>query len=160
MNKIKITAFVVGLMGVCSNALATTEKTTFKSTATLSPSCVLSANDMKFGAVSLATGAQVSGAIVTFLCSNGFPATLGFSSANGSGDPTSSHYMKGVAHGDLLQYDFMYGPPGRQLPLHNGTLGITGSGVPYSLNTTLRITPNQNVAPDDYSDTVTATVTY
>jgi spore coat protein U-like protein len=154
----KLTAAVLGclVLGFAAvPATAGTATATFAVSATVQATCAVATTPMAFGNYSSITAAPGT-STVTVTCTTGTPYTLGLDAGLGSlATVTARKMMNGAV---VLNYglytDAAHTTNFATLASANGT----GAGVPV---TVYGLVPaNQFVAPNAYSDTITATVTY
>jgi spore coat protein U-like protein len=137
----------------------TTATGSFSVTATVAPSCSITANALTFGAYT-GTAANAT-ATLSVQCANGTPYNVGLDAGQASGATvTTRKMMNGVK---ALNYS-LYSDSGRTKNWGNtvgtDTLAGTGSGSAQSLTVYGLVPSGQNPVPGSYADTVTATLTY
>ncbi len=163
---IKAAAIAVGVLalGFAQSANAATATTTFAVTASVTANCTISASPLAFGAY---TGAVVNNqTTLSVTCTNTTPYSVGLSAGTSTGATVSTRKMTGAAStANLLNYS-LFRDSGRTLNWGVTTTGTpdvqpgTGNGTAQSITVYGQVPAGQNVAPDNYSDTITATVNY
>ncbi len=163
---IKAAAIAVGVLalGVAQSANAATTSATFAVTASVTANCTISASPLAFGAY---TGAVVNNqTTLSVTCTNTTPYSIGLSAGGSTGATVTTRKMTGAAStANTLNYA-LYRDSARSLNWGVTTTGTpdvlagTGSGLAQSITVYGQIPATQNVAPDNYSDTITATVNY
>lgn len=129
--------------------------------ATVTPSCTVSTDDLAFGLVSPANGADASAA-VRATCSAGasYSVGLGFGHGPGVTDPAQRRMTSGM---NTLTYG-LYRDAARTLAWGNQTsnrlTGQTGTGSQQVHQVFGRVPPGQSVSSGNYADTVVVTVEY
>jgi spore coat protein U-like protein len=156
MKKIKLLA---GLMAFSAfnMAHAATASAPMQVTATVAPKCTISQQNISFGQL---TGASTQSQVIsgyTVDCTKNTAYTISWDGGlNVSG---SIRRLKHATLNEYLIYSLFMDNVGT-LPI-NGSWPGTGTGVPTNgMPITGYIMNNQNVTPGNYSDTVTATITY
>ena len=142
-------------------AAAGTASTTFAVNATVSATCLVSANSLAFNTYAFAQLDASTTLSVT--CTNNTGYSVGLDAGKNSSDP-AARKMKGALTGntDLLTYALYQGSAGGTLWDNNtNTLkNQTGSGSAQSIPVWGRIPAGQYVQPDTYTDTITVSVNY
>ena len=151
-------AMLVGLP--LSAARAATATTTFSVTATVATNCAITANNLNFGAY---TGAQLDGTTtLQATCSQGIPYDVGLSKGSSPLATVQSHRLGGSGPEDMTYQLFQNAA---RTTVWGDTIGTdtvagTGNGAQQTLTVYGRIPASQFVAPGQYSDTVTVTLTF
>jgi spore coat protein U-like protein len=135
--------------------------TSFFVTATVVPTCYVSATNINFGTVGLVTSNVDSTSTVTARCNNTLPYTVSLSGGNAAAtDPTQRKMAKAA---ETVTYG-LYRDAARLQPWGStaGTDTVTGTGTGVAQNITIygRVPPQTTGSPGNYSDTIVATVTY
>lgn len=162
MKKLKLSLLAI-VAAMSSSAFAGSTSANFQVNATVQPTCVITATNVDFGAITpAATGSVPSTGTVTTTCTKTTAYTLTLSSGSGS---ITSRKMSGATAGNLdgLLYN-IYKDSGRTIVFGDGTSGqtITGLGTGVAETTTIygSVDLNQYIRPDTYSDSLTVTLTY
>lgn len=165
-NLLKISALVMAL-GFGSSAMAVNVNGNFQSNAVISSSCLLSASAVAFGAftpTATATTLSANGT-VSATCSNGVPYALSLDGGTKGTIATRKMGGANVANADLLIYN-IYTTTAKTTIFGDGTTGSgskinsTGTGSAQAITVYGGLLTNQYVTPDNYSDTLTVTMTY
>ena len=151
-------ALVAGLP--LSWAAAATTTATFTVTATVTTNCTLTANNLNFGTYA---GAIVTGTTtLTATCSTGTPYTIGLNAGTSAGASVTTRAMTGPGT-DLLHYglfqDAAHSVNWGDTP-GTDTEASTGTGAAQTFTVNGQIPASQFVQPGNYSDTITATLTF
>lgn len=163
--KTKLLGFVcaAALVAMPAVGVAATATTTFQVTATVLSVCTVAATNLAFGNYDASSGApNDNSSTVTVTCSNGSAYTVALDAGTGSGATVAVRRM--TNGGNTLDYS-MYTTAGRVTVWGDGTLSTvtqagTGNGAGQGFTVYGRIPTGQFVTAGNYSDTVTATVTY
>jgi spore coat protein U-like protein len=137
----------------------TTATATFSISATVVPSCSITATALNFGAY---TGAVLNAtSTLTVQCASGAAYNVGFDQGQATGATVTTRKMTNATK--TLNYG-LYSDSGRTKNWGNtvgtDTLAGTGSGSTQSITVYGQVPANQKPAPGAYADTITATVTY
>jgi spore coat protein U-like protein len=137
----------------------TTATGSFSVTATVAPSCTITANALAFGSY---TGAALNGATtLSVQCANGTPYNVGLDPGQASGATVTARKMMNGSKS--LNYS-LYSDSGRTKNWGNtvgtDTVAGTGSGSAQALTVYGLVPSGQIPVPGSYADTVTATLTY
>ena len=153
-----LSAAVLGivLLGLVSApAMAATATTTFAVTATVQATCSVAATPLAFGTY-IPTAASANTATVTVTCTNTTPYTLGLNAGTATGATVTNRSM--VNGAVLLNYG-LFTDSGHTTNF--ATLAsANGTGAPVVTTVYGQVPAGQYVAPNTYTDTITATVTY
>ena len=139
---------------------SSTVSTTFTVTANNTKACTISANPLAFGAY---TGLQVnSTSTISVICTQGTAYDVGLDAGTSSGSTVTNRSMTGPGPA-LLGYSLLR--DSAQTLNWGSTVGTdtvtgTGSGAVQSVAVYGYIPAGQNVTPGNYTDTITATITY
>jgi spore coat protein U-like protein len=134
----------------------------FTSSATVQPTCTVTATDLNFGSVAglLSSGNHDGTSTISTKCVNGTAYKIGLD--NGQNATGNSRYMQGPG-GALIQYE-LYRDSTRSQRWGNtpGTDTVNKTGNGGSQNTTVygRVPVQTTPTPGAYSDTITVDVTY
>jgi spore coat protein U-like protein len=136
-----------------------TATTSFTVTATISNSCTISASNLSFGTY---TGAVLNGtSMITVNCTKNAPYYVGLNAGEATGATVTTRKLTSGANS--LNYA-LYSNTTRTANWGNtvgtDTVSGTGSGISQLLNVYGQIPGGQNLIPGNYSDTITATITY
>jgi len=138
----------------------TTKTTTLTVEAMVVASCTISATPLAFGTYSGAVNNSTSTISVT--CTNSTAFNVGLNAGTASGATVTNRSMTGPGSA-LLGYS-LYSNSGRSANWGNtvgtNTVAGTGSGTLQSLPVYGQIPAGQYPTPGNYSDTITATITY
>ena len=155
---------LAALLGLGLPAGAATTTTTFSVTATVAPTCSISAAPLDFGSaipnpINSNVEAQTT---LTATCSNGAPYTIALSAGNGLGASFSDRRM--TSGTNLLRYS-LYTDPTRTIVWGNGSAGNSvvngnGNGAAQAITVYGRIPSGQSVVTGMYSDTIVVTMTF
>ena len=157
-----LAAFALLPMGVPAWAATTT--TTFSVTATVVPTCSVSAAPLDFGTaipnpINLNVDAQST---ITATCANGAPYTIALSAGSGLGASFASRRM--ASGPNLLVYS-LYTDATRTVVWGNGGAGSSvvnrnGNGAAQQITVFGRIPTGQSVPTGTYSDTIVVTLSF
>jgi spore coat protein U-like protein len=172
MHKLIHASLAIGsAIGLLTGSLAHagSTATTFTVTATVSASCSATASTLAFPAYTPGTGAVTGTSTITLKCTSGAQPTVALNAGITAGDAFTQRVMAFGAN--TLQYN-LYTTAAYQTVWGDGS-GSTktvqvatpsaGLGTPQTLTVygqLLDSSFNRNVVPGNYSDTITATVTY
>ncbi|HKF49868.1 MAG TPA: spore coat U domain-containing protein [Terracidiphilus sp.] len=133
---------------------------TFSITATVAPSCSISANALSFGAYT-GSAALNSTSTISVTCANGSAYNVGLNAGTATGATVTTRQMMNGTK--TLNYS-LYSDSGRTRNWGNtvgtDTLAGTGSGAAQTLTVYGTIPSGQTPVPGSYTDTITATLTY
>lgn len=155
----------LAMLGIfaASQSFAGSVTSTMQATATISSSCLISANAMAFGSFQpAATGSVLANSTVTATCSNNVPYTLSLSAGGGT---IPARQMSGAIGGntDKLAYN-IYTTSALTTVFGNGTgsatIPGTGNGSQQVVTIYGSLAQSQFVTPDSYTDALTVTVAY
>jgi spore coat protein U-like protein len=159
--KKSIKSLAAAMMIVLTNSAdaASTATSTFSVTSVVSSVCTIASTNLSFGTYTLV---QLDGtSTVTVTCSAGTNFKVGLNAGTGSGATVSARKM--TSGSNSLNYG-MYRDSNRSLNWGNtpGTDTVNGTGTGSAQAFTLygRIPANQSSPVGNYSDTITATVTF
>jgi len=151
-----IFAAVMGLvmLGLVSAPLrAATATNTFAVNATVQATCSVAATPLAFGTYA-PTAASANTATVTVTCTNTTPYTLGLN-AGLNGTVTARAMKSGAV---LLNYG-LFTDSGHTINFVT-LASVNGTGSPVVTTVYGQVPSGQYVAPNTYSDTITATISY
>src|SRR5438270_13644603 len=149
-----------GLAAASVPALASTATTTFQVSATVNATCLISANNLGFGAYS---GSVINTTTtISVTCTNSTTYNVGLNAGTAAGATVTTRAMTGPGAA-ILDYG-LYQDSGHATNWGN-TVGTdtksgTGNGSAQTLTVYGQVAANQYPAPGAYSDTITATITY
>ena len=152
-------AGTIALLAPVANAATSTSSVNVS--ATVLAFCSISATPLQFGNYS---ASQLdSSTSLSISCTNGTAFTVGLDAGTGTGATINRRVMRGTADGSILSYG-LYRDAARTNVWGNtvgtDTIAGAGNGRAQTLTVYGRIPGNQLVSPGDYTDVVTATVTY
>lgn len=177
INKALALAFSLSFFVALSvnNAKAGTNTASTKATATIAKACTLSATSINFGVLKLTSASNtvnLANGSIQMICTKSTsysilmtyatPATKG----NYMGGKPLTGLMTGANFGDIVAYSVQQQPINNSLPSWSYTpYNATGTGATQTITVYGEAQTNVfNVSayptPDNYSDSVTATVTY
>jgi spore coat protein U-like protein len=135
----------------------------FTATATVVPTCRVSATDLDFGTQTLLSDDVDATSTVSVTCTSGQSYALSLNEGTGSGGTTTTRLMTHTSSAETVPYQ-MYSDAARTQNWGNSaTNDVEGTGTGSAIGHTVygRV-PAQATAPDagSYIDTVTVTVTY
>ena len=152
---------IVGVLGIALpiGAQGSTTTATIAVTATVFSACTITANALPFGTYS--NGVNNATTTVTPTCTLATPYTVGLDAGTGTGATVAARKL--TLGANTLTYT-LYSDSARTV-LWGNTIGTntvagTGTGVFQTLTVYGQIPASQNVQPGNYTDTVTATLTY
>lgn len=163
--KAKLSFLVAALvLGCATHVIAGTSTATFQAAATLNAGCVVKAMNVNFGNMTpSATGTLSGSGGVVATCSKNLPYTLSIS-AGTSGDISSRTMMGAIADNkDKLSYNLYIDSAATNI-WGDGATGKTitqnGAGAPIMNTIFGKLSLNQYLRPDTYTDNLTVTLTY
>lgn len=164
------------LTALSQSAFADNTTTNMQTSATMNSTCSISATDISFGAITLTSISNVitSTGTLSFLCSNNISVIIALNAGNAGVISTAGNtrYMLGSAgNTDKLYYGIFrpvgFGPgnqgPGQWVDAAGGPftyITTTTNGTMQTLPMLARLNTNQIAMPDNYQDTIIATMTY
>ena len=153
-------AALAAIVGAAPMARAGSASSSFNVTATVQPSCAVSATNVAFGNYS-ATQVDATGTI-SVACTNLALYTVQLDTGTGSGASVATRRMTGPSSQTL---DYTLYQDSARLLLWGSTIGVnapggTGTGSTQTLTVYGRIPAGQYPGAGSYSDTVTVTVAY
>ena len=164
MRKLFRALFACALLGLAGQAGAATTTTTFSVTATVVPTCSVSAAALNFGAaipnpINSNVDAQST---ITATCSTGAPYSIALNVGNGAGATFASRKL--TSGPNTLNYS-LYTDAGRTLVWGDGTAGSNlspgnGTGAAQAITVFGRIPTGQAVPTRTNSDTILDTLTF
>lgn len=161
----KLLAALTLFGAVAAPALADTASAPLLVTATVVKSCELSTTPVAFGTVTPAlVGVADATGSVDVVCTKNTPYTVTLDTGLNSSSFAARNMNGAVGNADLLAYN-LYTTAARTTVLGDSTAGTgtfagAGTGAVVSYPVYGRLSRNQFVTPDNYQDSVTATVTY
>lgn len=149
------------LLSDCSNQSGTQAQPTFQASATVAANCLVSTQDVNFGAQGVLTADVDAAGAVFVTCTPGSAFTIGLGAGAAGGGPTAREMRKGS---EKVVYG-LYQNAARNLPWGDGvvpgeTVSGTGDGAAQSLGVYGRVPVQSTPSAGTYSDTVVVTVTY
>lgn len=164
MNPFRKLFAVCGLLVVSAPVCAATATTAINVSATVVPTCSVSADALNFGgAIPNPINSNVDAqSTVTTTCSSGAAYTIALSAGGGAGATFASRRM--TSGPNTLLYS-LYTDTGRSSVWGSGAAGSVlsnnaGTGAAQAIPVFGRIPTGQSVPTGTYSDTVTVTVTF
>lgn len=184
MGKILLAILSAVFLNQTSFAQTNSLSTNLTSSASLSSVCVLTGGAISFGTITPGSGQSTGLGTITSQCTHGTTYNISFSSGNSGNQLQRS--MLGSSSNDILQYniytDSTYstiigdGTSGTSHPLtgsyngrpvtngnvagHNVYISPSGSNAIATWKIYGMLNNNQYVTPDNYSDSLTITLTY
>jgi len=164
-----ITAVLVAAaFGISGAATAATTTTSFSVTATVLKTCSATASTLAFGNYTPGAGAISGSTTVNVKCTNGTSFTVALDKGTTTGGSITQRLMANGAN--TLQYN-LYKDAAFTTLFGDGTTGSTSAGTGSGVATAVSVTvygqlpdnaTNQNAVPSgtNYSDSITATITY
>jgi len=157
---------VAGLLAAAASAsFADTATAPLLVTATVLKSCELATTPVAFGTVTPSlTGVADAAGSVDVVCTKDTPYVLDLSTGGNSATFGARNMAGGGGNTDLLSYN-LYTTAARTAvwgDTTESTSQVLGTGTGASISHAVygRLSRNQFVTPDDYTDVVTVTVTY
>ena len=150
-------------------AQAGTTSTTFQVTATVNATCSAAASTLAFPAYTPGAGAVTGTSTITLTCTNGAQPTVALNPGTTTGDAFTQRLM--ASGTNTLQYN-LYTTAGFATVWGDGTgttktvqVPVASTGLADVLTLTVYgqlpdSATNKSAVPGNYSDTITATVTY
>lgn len=159
-----LAAFTLGFTS--TSALAATSTTsTFQVTANVVASCTVTTTggNVAFGTYS--GTAKTATTVLTVNCTDTTPYSIGLNAGSTTGATVTTRQMKGALSGTTttLGYSLTTDSAGLNNWTDIGGSNVstgTGTGGTQTVTVYGQLAANQTVAPDSYSDTVTATLSY
>ena len=159
--------FVLAYRNCC---LACNTTTTFQTTsapftvsATVVPSCSVTASDLSFGTDSMLSGNIDAMSTVGVTCASGQAYSISLNQGTTTGGTTTTRLMKHASSSATIPYQLFSDAPRSQNWGNSAADDVNGTGTGSAVNHTVygRV-PEQAVAPQagSYSDTITVTVIY
>jgi spore coat protein U-like protein len=168
MRKILTATLAAGAMAAGVAQAATTITAQFQVSATVSSLCTVTAGPVAFTAYTPGGGNKVASGAIAVKCTNGTPFTVALDKGTTTGGTIAQRLMVGALPANTLQYNLFttntYGTI-----FGDGTTGVTMPGTGVGLSTAVIVTvygqlldnaANQLAVPGNYTDTITASVTY
>lgn len=161
--KTSLSAAAIGFLalGPAASAYASTAvTTTFGVSATVQPTCTITATAMSFGNYTGVVSNNTSS--VTVVCTNTTTYNVGLSAGTTTGATVTARKMAGTGS-NVLNYA-LFSDSNRTVnwgqTIGTDTVAGTGNGSSQVVTVYGQIVAGQYVTPGAYSDTITATVTY
>lgn len=158
---IKVAILSASVLLTLSNAHAGNATASTQATATLSASCNLSINDMAFGQITPGLSATAT-STVSVNCTKSSNYAIDFAYGNVGGS-----HLVGQNHGDDLPYIVEILQTGSYLTISQITGIGTGQNQSYGLQGFILNAEDESaqhivpyITPDNYTDTITATMTF
>jgi len=158
---------IAAALGISGAANAATATTSFSVTATVLKTCSATSSALAFGSYTPGAGALTGSTAVNVKCTNGTAFTVALNAGTTTGGAITQRLMANGAN--TLQYN-LFTTSAYTTVFGDGTGGSstqggTGSGLGSSVAVNVYgqlpdNTTNQNAVPGNYTDTITATVTY
>lgn len=167
LRYIKLAAFSLGtlLLAFPQPVSAATATTTFGVSANVLKACVVSASALNFNTYNPVSGtAATATSTLSVACTATTSYTTALSAGTGTGATVTSRKMTGQTASNLLPYS-LYQDSARTVNWGNtpGTdtpAAVTGNGLVQTATVYGQIAGSTPAAIDNYSDTITVTVTY
>jgi spore coat protein U-like protein len=152
-----------GLAMLCGVAHAATTTTTFQVKLTITAQCtIVSASILDFGSNGVINANIDQTSTLNVQCTNSTPYNIGFNAGTTTGGTIATRLMTGPASA-TVQYS-LYTTAARTVVWGNtvgtDTVAGTGNGASQAFTVYGRVPTQTTSAPGNYTDTVTATVTY
>ncbi|CAN0652670.1 Spore coat protein u [Nitratireductor aquimarinus] len=149
------------LLSDCSNLSGQTASPSFTVTASIADNCLVTTQDLDFGAHGVLTGNVDTTGGVTVTCTPGTAYTVGLDGGQAAAPPAARLMSKGS---ETVTYG-LYQDAARSLPwgltaIPGEAVPGTGSGSGQVLTVYGRVPPQTTPSPGTYTDTVVVTVTY
>jgi len=163
INYSAITVAIAGALLIPSIAAAQTPSAQFTVQITIAGSCqVNSASNMDFGSHGVLNTNSDTTSTLTVQCTNTTPFNIGLSAGSGATATVTNRQMTGPG-GATITYS-LYRTAARDTVWGNttgtNTVSGTGTGAAQQITVYGRVAPQNTPAPNTYTDTVTATITY
>jgi len=144
-----------------ASAATATSTSTFTVSATVKSTCLITANNLAFG---VHTGVPLNGtSTILVTCTNTTPYNVGLGVGAATGATVTTRKMTATAPIATLSYA-LFRDAAMSLnwgqTLATDTLAGTGNGAAQTLTVYGQVAAGQYVAPNSYTDTVLATITY
>ena len=164
---IKKSLLALSLGTVSALSYAATSTANFQVSATVNPTCTISASNIAFGAFTpSAAGTNVTTGTLDVLCTNNTPWNIKLSEGTTAGATFAQRLMAGATNGntDTLKYNLsttnnysgLWGDGSPGTTAVNGT----GAGTNRAVTVYALMPLNQYAQPDNYTDNITVTLTY
>jgi spore coat protein U-like protein len=134
-----------------------------QATATLAKSCTVSATDINFGVLTMASGTNRTwkNGTLSVLCSKNTSYSVKMSYKTPSpSDPSNMGLITGANSGDTIQYGIFQAPVWNNPTWEYSALNATGTGATQTYTMYGEVITLSYPTPDNYSDTVTVNLTY
>ena len=154
-------AAIIGILVPSNASVAATVTSTFQVSITVTTACTISVTNLAFGVYNLA---QLNGtSTITVTCTNGTTYTVGLDGGTSAG-PTNVTARKMINAGATASLSYaLYSDSGRTINWGNSSgswVSGTGTGATQTYTVYGRIPANQNTLIGNYSDTITATISF
>lgn len=159
---------ITAALGVSASAGAVTTTTNFQVTATVAKTCSATSAALAFGTYTPGGGALTGSTNVSVKCTKNTTFTVALDKGTTTGGTITQRLMSDGG-GNTLQYN-LYTTAAFTTVFGDGTAGSatlngTGAGVATAVaiavnGQLLDNATNQNAVPGNYTDTITATITY
>lgn len=159
----RLGAWALWMLAGLAPAAAGTTTSNFNVRLTVVAECkIISAADMNFGSQGVWTSAVDVSSLLTIQCTKDTPFTVGFNQGVG-GTGVSNRLMRSPSTTGTVSYQ-LYRDAARTLVWGNtigsDTASGMGNGQQQNISVYGRLPVQTGVAPGNYSDTITVTVTY
>ncbi|EKF41115.1 Spore coat protein U [Nitratireductor indicus C115] len=149
------------LLSDCSNQSGTQAQPAFQASAMVAANCLVSTQDVNFGAHGVLTANVDAAGTVFVTCTPGSAFSVGLGPGAAGGGPTAREMRKGS---EKVVYG-LYQDAARSLPWGDGSVpgeavSGTGNGASQNLGVYGRVPAQSTPSAGTYSDTVVVTVTY
>jgi len=165
MGKLLACLGIATALAACGTAAqAATATASMSVTLTITAQCtVVSASTMAFPTTGLLTSNVDQTSTITVLCTNTTPYTISLDKGLNGGSVTTRQMKGALPTPDSVNYS-LYRDSGRTQnwgqTIGTDTVAGTGTGSNVAATVYGRVPVQTSVKPDNYSDTVTVTVTY
>jgi len=157
LSTLSVAVLGIVMLGLVSApAQAGTATATFAVTATVQATCSVTATPMAFGTY-IPTAASTSTSTVSVTCTNGTPATFLLNAGTATGATVTNRSM--VSGAVLLGYG-LYSDAAHTANFGATATAVNGTGSAVVTTVYGQVPAGQYVAPNTYTDTITATVSY
>lgn len=134
----------------------------FTATATVVNDCLISANNLSFGAAGLLSSGISASASISATCTNSDAYRIALN-GGGSGN-VAARTMSRQGGGGVVSYQ-LYVDAAHSIPWGDGTAGTsmytgTGTGLAQTVTVYGHVSAQATPAPGNYSDTITATIAF
>lgn len=153
---------LLGIQLVPCTSQASAGTFAYSTNATVVNNCLINATNVAFPATGVLTSAQTATGSISAQCTNGDAFQIALN--GGSSSNVAARTMQRSGGGGTVGYQ-LYQDAGYTQPWGDGTSGTsmatgTGSGLAQAITVYGRVPAQATPAPGDYSDTITATISF